>query len=59
MMTCDPCNSACQNCNGNTAQNCTSCDDGKYLNSQSNTCENCNLYCKNCEGPNVDDCTAC
>ena len=54
---CYACDLSCATCTGASANQCTSCDLGKYLTS-SNTCASCSSICASCSG-SATHCTGC
>lgn len=54
---CYRCYSPCVTCNNGDSNQCLSCHNGYYL--DSNQCLVCNAVCITCTGPDEDDCTSC
>ena len=58
---CEECDKSCLSCSINS-NNCTSCEDGKYLNETNHNCQNCNEHCKTCskgEENDNENCNSC
>lgn len=52
------CDLSCATCSGPSAQNCISCIDGKFLDTD-NSCKPCSSLCKTCDGPLANNCKTC
>ena len=57
--SCLACSSTCQTCNGLTENDCLSCNNGFYLNKNTNTCDACYFSCFQCYGPQLGSCSSC
>ena len=58
---CEECDKSCLSCSINS-NNCTSCEDGKYLNETNHNCQNCSEHCKTCskgEENDNENCNSC
>ncbi|KAL4449882.1 hypothetical protein ABPG74_015001 [Tetrahymena malaccensis] len=70
---CESCDSKCKTCQ-DSADKCTSCNSGTYLNvdqcetscpdstfknDHTNTCDDCNEQCLTCSGPSTSNCLSC
>ncbi len=53
-----PCDKSCLTCNGLAENNCLTCRDGFYLNSD-NRCSFCHVNCPTCNGPTNHNCLSC
>ncbi|EAS02540.2 myxococcus cysteine-rich repeat protein (macronuclear) [Tetrahymena thermophila SB210] len=40
-------------------ETCSQCQDGFYMNNNSNKCEKCHFSCKTCSGPTANNCSSC
>ncbi|KAL4482616.1 hypothetical protein ABPG73_021276 [Tetrahymena malaccensis] len=74
-LICTDCDTSCQSCKGPLSNNCLSCANplffnsdntckptcsvGQYPNTQDSTCQPCDKSCYQCKGPNSNQCTAC
>ncbi|EAR91889.2 transmembrane protein, putative (macronuclear) [Tetrahymena thermophila SB210] len=62
---CLQCNLSCLTCNGDSSQDCLSCQSGKFLdknqiyNSEAGSCQSCDQSCLKCQGPSNKDCITC
>ena len=54
---CQQCHEACLTCTGQSEKDCMSCNDGFYVNSETNFCESCGPNCKKCDKPS--ECITC
>ena len=72
--TCDACEGTCFECDGPDSDNCTKCNESRYLSVtscvticpvgtfpdiSSNTCKNCDGSCYTCDEGNNSDCLSC
>lgn len=53
------CDSSCNKCNGPNPTDCTSCNNGFYLDDTTFTCEACAQDCLTCNNCGTDKCTSC